>query len=337
MDSSEDNNELPSPFTIEGKNSSGTYQLVPTSQKTVQPVALLRLSVFTPVSPRERGKRDFTIDASEELSSLELARSEGYTNIKITGMRLSMSTDFKTWIGIIQAFSKYGYSSDKIELPFTEFASMCGLSSSDINKRARVRLRESMANIAGVVLSFSDKTGDKFTITHLVQKATLDPKRDVIELIGDPDMWELYRYDHKVLLGLKVLGELSRKEAAQSLYIYFESMPSGPLFVSMKRLRDRLMMQSRVCDQNAVIRRALADLERIGYLEYSEMKKGREIAFNITGRHPKLLKEKPAPKPRGRKKKAISPVMSNLELIEFMQRVERGEADLSELINKIKE
>ncbi|MCT7242402.1 protein RepA, partial [Salmonella enterica subsp. enterica serovar Oranienburg] len=44
-----------SPFAIIKKDSGTAYELVPNSSKTVQPVALLRLSVFTPVSPREKG------------------------------------------------------------------------------------------------------------------------------------------------------------------------------------------------------------------------------------------------------------------------------------------
>lgn len=282
------NNEIVSPFAVTKKDSDTVYELTPNSNKTVQPVALLRLSVFTPVSPRERGKRDFLIDASDELSSLEVARREGYTDIKIQGAKLNMSTDFKTWVGIISAFSVYGFTSEKITLPFTEFARMCGLRPTDINQRARKRLFDSMFNLSSVTLSFRSKDGKKAMVTHLVQKAKLDTDTDQVEIVGDPNLWELYRYDHKVLLGLKALGELSRKEAAQSLYIYFESMPSGTLFVSLKRLRERLAMQSRVCDQNVVVRRAMADLVSIGYLEFSEVKKGREVQFIINSRSPKL-------------------------------------------------
>lgn len=282
------NNEIVSPFAVTKKDSDTVYELTPNSNKTVQPVALLRLSVFTPVSPRERGKRDFLIDASDELSSLEVARREGYTDIKIHGAKLNMSTDFKTWVGIISAFSVYGFTSEKITLPFTEFARMCGLRPTDINQRARKRLFDSMFNLSSVTLSFRSKDGKKAMVTHLVQQATLDTDSDQVEIVGDPNLWELYRYDHKVLLGLKALGELSRKEAAQSLYIYFESMPSGTLYVSLKRLRERLAMQSRVCDQNVVVRRAMADLVSIGYLEFSEAKKGREVQFIIHSRSPKL-------------------------------------------------
>ena len=282
------NNEIVSPFAVTKKDSDTVYELTPNSNKTVQPVALLRLSVFTPVSPRERGKRDFLIDASDELSSLEVARREGYTDIKIHGAKLNMSTDFKTWVGIISAFSVYGFTSEKITLPFTEFARMCGLRPTDINQRARKRLFDSMFNLSSVTLSFRSKDGKKAMVTHLVQKATLDTDSDQVEIVGDPNLWELYRYDHKVLLGLKALGELSRKEAAQSLYIYFESMPSGTLYVSLKRLRESLAMQSRVCDQNVVVRRAMADLVSIGYLEFSEAKKGREVQFIIHSRSPKL-------------------------------------------------
>ncbi|WP_241773620.1 RepB family plasmid replication initiator protein [Pantoea agglomerans] len=262
--------------------------MTPNSNKSVQPVALLRLSVFTPVAPKEKGKRDFLIDASEELSSLEVARQEGYTDIKIQGAKLSMSTDFKTWIGVISAFSKYGYSSEKITLPFSEFARMCGLKPTDINGRARARLHDSLFNLSSVTLSFRSKNLKKSLVTHLVQRAVLDYETDQVEIVGDSSLWELYRYDHKVLLGLKALSELARKEAAQSLYVYLESMPAGPLYISMKRFRERLALESQIKDQNAIIRRALRDLVRIGYLDFTEYKKGREIMFVINSRSPKL-------------------------------------------------
>lgn len=284
-----DNNDIENPFVVTNQTTGASYKLVPNSAKSVQPVALLRLSVFTPVSTKDRGMRSFEVDASEEFSSLELARSEGYDDIKIKGMKLSMSTDFKAWIGIIMAFSKYGFTSEKIKLPFNEFAVMCGIGSTNINQRARVRLQSSLGNLASVVVSFRDSRTEKYTVTHLVQRATIDPKNDSVELIGDPSMWELYRYDHKTLLSLKVLGVLARKEAAQSLYIYFESMPSGNLFISMKRLRERLLLSTPVRTQNQIIRKAMKELESIGYLEYQVARKGRDIQFQIFKRSPKLL------------------------------------------------
>lgn len=142
------------PFTVLKKDSRESYILVVNRYKTVQPVALLRLSVFTPVSPREKGRRDFMIDASEELSSLEIARQEGYTDIRIQGAKLGMSTDFRTWVGVISAFSRYGCSSECIRMPFSEFARLCGLRPTDINGRAKVRLSEALFNLSSITLSF---------------------------------------------------------------------------------------------------------------------------------------------------------------------------------------
>jgi hypothetical protein len=65
-----------------------------------------------------------------------------------------------------------------------------------------------------------------------------------------------------VQLGLKELSELSRKEAAQSLYTYFETMARRTLNIPMKRLRERLAIGSPVKLQNFIIRRAMADLGR---------------------------------------------------------------------------
>ncbi|KYP93968.1 protein RepA [bacteria symbiont BFo2 of Frankliniella occidentalis] len=288
MDNDSIVNDIASPFDVVVKGMDTPYTLVPTSQKTVQPVALLRLSVFTPVSPKERGKRDFSIDASEELSSLEVARQEGYTDIRIQGAKLSMSTDFKTWVGIISAFSQHGFTGDKITIPFTEFAGMCGIASKDFNKRSRERIYDSLFNLSSIVLGFKSKDGKKAMVTHLVQRAQFNYETDTVEIIGDSSLWELYRYDHKVLLSLQALSSLSRKEAAQSLYVYLESMPAGTLYISMKRLRERLAMSSSIGDQNVTIRKALKDLEAIKYVEYSEVKKGREIHFIFHSRSPKL-------------------------------------------------
>jgi hypothetical protein len=54
-------------------------------------------------------------------------------------------------------------------------------------------------------------------------------------------------------------------------------MLAGTLYISMRRFRERLPLESQIKDQNVIIRRALCDLVRIGYLDYNEYKKGREI------------------------------------------------------------
>ncbi|HHM0250492.1 TPA: protein RepA, partial [Escherichia coli] len=40
--------------------------------------------------------------------------------------------------------------------------------------------------------------------------------------------------------------------------------------------------------QNQIIRKAMLELKSIGYLEYQEVKKGRDIQFQIFKRSPKL-------------------------------------------------
>ncbi len=87
----------------------------------------MRLGLFVP-SLKRKGKNveSVTIDASEELSKLEIAQAEGYSNITISGPRLSMETDFKVWVAVILSFSKYGRDTNTIELPFSEFASFAG-------------------------------------------------------------------------------------------------------------------------------------------------------------------------------------------------------------------
>lgn len=61
MKNSNEINPPESPFAIIKKDSGTAYELTPNSSKTVQPVALLRLSVFTPVSPKEKGGGNFLL------------------------------------------------------------------------------------------------------------------------------------------------------------------------------------------------------------------------------------------------------------------------------------
>ena len=70
---------------------------------------------------RSKANRKNVTDATEELVQLSIAKSEGYTDVKITGSRLDMDTDFKVWLGIIRSMSEYGVKSDTLELSFVEF------------------------------------------------------------------------------------------------------------------------------------------------------------------------------------------------------------------------
>ncbi len=97
-----------------------------------------------------------------------------------------MDNDFKTWVGIIHSFARHNVIGDKVELPFVEFAKLCGIPSSQSSRRLRERISPSLKRIAGTVISVS-RTDEKRTreyITHLVQSAygTRDRERDIVQL-----------------------------------------------------------------------------------------------------------------------------------------------------------
>lgn len=278
---------------VVGSEEGKTYTLTPTANRTVQPIALMRLGVFVPSAKNRPGNSRGTasIDASEDLRELEIAKSEGYTSITIRGSRLDMSTDFKTWIGAIRAFSKYGDTSNKIHLPFTEFAKLTGIAVDDINQRSRDRFFNSLTRIASISVAFKNKDASKATVTHLLQHASYDIEKDIISLEGDSRLWELYAFDHKVLLQLKAIKALPRKESAQALYVYIESMPNGYLQISLERLRERLNLTSSISAQNLAVRNAMKELVKINYLTFTEVKKDGTPYFLIHSRRPELRPE----------------------------------------------
>ncbi|HBP94997.1 MAG TPA: replication protein RepA, partial [Pantoea agglomerans] len=105
-DKDNENKALLEPFLSVTKNSGEVIQLHPNKNNTVQPVALMRLGLFVPtLKSTARGKSGAmaSTDATKELKNLTLVKAEGYEKITITGARLDMDNDFKTWAGIIQS------------------------------------------------------------------------------------------------------------------------------------------------------------------------------------------------------------------------------------------
>lgn len=257
------------------------------SNNTVQPVALMRLGVFVPLNVNSR-YRTCNLDATSELSKLEIAKSEGYDDIRITGPALSMDTDFKVWMGVILALSKYGLSTNKITLKFTEFARMCGYDSKRLDKTRRNVIDQSLFRLRSKGVSFRRRDSSKAYHTGLLKAGGWDSNLDIVELEADEKLWELYAIDYRVLLQLHAIKALPRKEAAQALYIFIESLPRNPAPLSFERLRERLMMTSAIGEQNRIIKSALSQLQKIGYLDYSTTKKDGENFVIIHKRTPKL-------------------------------------------------
>ena len=258
------------------KSSGEVVNLTPNASNTVQPVALMRLGVFVPTLKSLKNSKKNTLsrtDATEELTRLSLARAEGFDKVEITGPRLDMDNDFKTWVGVIHSFARHKVIGDKVELPFVEFAKLCGIPSSQSSRKLRERISPSLKRIAGTVISFSRTTEQhtKEYITHLVQSAYYDTEKD-----------------RKVLLQLKAINALKRRESAQALYTFIESLPRDPAPISLARLRARLNLKSPVFSQNQTVRRGMEQLREIGYLDYTEIQRGRTKLFCIHYRRPKL-------------------------------------------------
>ncbi|HAK5294307.1 TPA: replication initiation protein [Salmonella enterica] len=285
-----ENNKLSLNLQEVDKTTGEVVKLDVNSTSTVQPVALMRLGLFVPTlksTGKSKANRKNVTDATEELVQLSIAKSEGYTDVRITGSRLDMDTDFKVWLGIIRSMSEYGVKKDTLELSFVEFVKMCGFDSRRSNKKMRDRISNSLFKLASVTLQFQSET--KGWTTHLVQSAFYDINEDIVEIKAEPKLFELYHMDRRVLLRLKAIDALQRKESAQALYTYIESLPQNPAPISMKRMRDRLNLTSNVYTQNHTVRKAMEQLRDIGYLDYTEFKRGRATYFSVHYRNPKLI------------------------------------------------
>ncbi|MCT8869523.1 RepB family plasmid replication initiator protein, partial [Shewanella xiamenensis] len=206
----------------------------------------------------------------------------------VRGQRLNIETDFKVWCGIVLVFSKYGYSSNTVKLTFSEFAKFCGYPSRRFDKNLRKQIGDSLGRIQSQSLTFRRKNTEKAVHTGMLLRAMYDGEADIVELMADETLWDLYRLDYQVLVSLRVLEKLPRAEVAQCLYLYFTSLPENPHPVSFERLRERLRLETSKKEANRKIKIGIQKLESIGYLSGSFAVKNGEQYYLIDQRYKKL-------------------------------------------------
>lgn len=290
-----DNNKLALVIEEKTKDSGEVIHLIPTLRQTIQPKVLLRLGVFVPTlkSTGKGGRKNHSIDATESLSRLSIVEGEGYEQIQIYGPRLDMDTDFKVWVGIIYALSTLKADSEnQLMVNFADFAKYCGFDTKRIDRQLKMRFDASLTRISRTNISFVKPipgTDDRITINmHLVENTYFDSSTGQIVIVPNSRLNTLYRVDGKTRLYLKALQKLSRKESAQALYLYLAELPPTFYRIGFDRLRERLQLTSHLGNQNATVRKALQQLNEIGFLEYTVEKEGKDYVLNILKRNTKL-------------------------------------------------
>jgi len=258
------------------------------SVTTVQPNVMLRTGIFTPVGRRSNASEMKAMDLSQELVQLDLCQKEGYDMVTVRGQRLNVETDFKVWCGIVQVFSKYAYSSNIVTLTFGEFAKCCGYPSRRFDKNLRRQIGESLERIQSQSLTFRRKGATKAVHTGMLLRAMYDGDDDIVELMADTTLWDLYRLDHQILVSLRVLTQLPRAEVAQCLYLFFTSLPANPHPVSFERLRERIRLESTKKEANRKIKNAIRKLESIGYIKGQFLTRNGDQYYLIEQRFKKL-------------------------------------------------
>lgn len=228
------------------------------------------------------------MDVSSELSGLEIASAEGYSSIKIMGPRLSVAIDFKVWCGVIWALNKCGYNSERIRLPFTEFAKMCGYDAKRLDQKLRITIRDSLTRLRSNTIQFSSKAVDKTLITGLALSAEFDSTTDTVEILADKRLWDLYLIDHQIILSLRLMKKLPKQPSAQCLYMFLQALPADTGPISYTRLRSRLQLTSSKKEANRTITKAINQLIEVGYLRGYTLTKNRETFLFIEKRCPKL-------------------------------------------------
>lgn len=260
---------------------------------SVQPSILLRTAIFTPKGRKNNEIRDIEItenDVTDELEVLEVFQKEGFDSVQLIGQKLDIDVDFKVWCGIVYALSLHGLNSNVINIPFTQFLKYCGYSAKLSDSKWRGTIGESLVKLQGQQLSFRQKGGKKGLATGLVHRAYYDIDKDVIELVADQTLWDLYEIERRILVNLQILKKLPRAEVAKALYLYILSLPKKPYPISFTRFRERLQLDSEVKRANEMIKRALLKLEDIGFLSGQLTRTKGEFYYIVDQKKNKLEK-----------------------------------------------
>ncbi len=82
---------------------------------------------------------------------------------------------------------------------------------------------------------------------QLIGESTVDIGNDKVILTPSKTLKDLYVGEYKILLKLRALKALARKESAQALYTFIEALPPNPIPVSIERFRKRLSPHFQTC------------------------------------------------------------------------------------------
>lgn len=233
---------------------------------TVQPNILLRAPVFTPK------RRNDVLNAREvelgKAHDLSLENVDGYEKVMITGISLSIDTDWRVWRGMVRAMSEEGYTKSKVKIKFSKFAHLCGFPSKKIDSELRERIAKSFRKIMSQVITFVSNDGKRGDMIHLVDRVTYDEDQDEVLIYPIQSLWSLYRIDRITLLKHSIMDKLKGSESAACLYIYLQSLPKMVAKISFERLRARLNLGGEIKSQNRSVKTAIEKLAAIGYLTY---------------------------------------------------------------------
>lgn len=254
--------------------------------QTVQPNLLLRTPLFSPAVKNKGSSHE--VDYTDAFRELSIFKKEGYDSVSIEGKPLNIATDFKVWCGIAFAFAKYGFDTNEVELSFVEFVKLCGFNSRNCNSVMRSRIESSLDRLQSQQIKFKKKGATKGMVTSLVLKASFDSETDRVKLLGDSELWEVYRVDHQILVSLMVLSKLPRSESAQGIYLFLVGLPENPIPVTLQRLRERLALNMSVKESNRSIKAAISKLESIGYLCGEWVRFNGDAAYRISKRDKQL-------------------------------------------------
>lgn len=245
---------------------------------------LLKLPVFTVL---ERQRR-----AEEVISNhMSFESIEGYTDVRISGVKLSADTDFLCWCQVVLSFEDSSGDSSTIDLNLLDFLKGMGYESKRIDKSLKRRIEGSLDRLSSTSIKFSFTRKNSDSISRVVKysllsKYDIDLDRNRLSLTIDESIREVYRSDFASYVFPEKYKKI-KTESAKTLFLFLLALPDNLSTLTVERISQRLSLEQKERkDRVKSIIRAGKELKDAGYLlSFEECKsktdKRKTVGFNF--------------------------------------------------------
>lgn len=225
------------------------------------PVFFIKSPFFTPTS---RNKNRL-----KEVRNISYENYYGYSKIKLSGLALNLSLDFKIFAALLKLRDSVDVNYVSIDL--LEFCELIGHDKRNVSNSTKIAIEESFNRIVSQNIRFmkKDDNGDinKFSVSNIINDISISYETREVEIDFNNNIKFVFDNDKYVQYVNMDTYSSIKGEVAKALWLFYEA---NSKFTSFKiaNIEKRLsLVQKEKKEVNRQIKKAHEELLSHGYLE----------------------------------------------------------------------